>query len=185
MFGMGYPLHSHGAIIGKLDDDQTCLYRVQTGVRSQRIISESGLYKLIMRSDKPQAREFQDWVTKEVLPSIRKTGSYSLQPGQAMPLPTSMADALRGYAQGHHLGASGTLDRPPTPIENQPCDKPPHHTYEWKKAERVTHPYPHLIGEEIDARWFRGPLCRGFGCCQHASNGRGNASPSVSEGSFP
>jgi len=40
------------------------------------IISESGLYKLIMRSDKPQAKAFQDWVTKEVLPSIRKTGAY-------------------------------------------------------------------------------------------------------------
>jgi len=35
----------------------------------RRIISESGLYKLIMRSDKPQAKAFQDWVTKEVLPA--------------------------------------------------------------------------------------------------------------------
>ncbi|MBS7705189.1 BRO-N domain-containing protein [Chelatococcus asaccharovorans] len=41
--------------------------------------SESGLYKLIMRSDKPEARAFQDWVTREVLPAIRKTGSYVLQ----------------------------------------------------------------------------------------------------------
>lgn len=36
------------------------------------VISESGLYKLVMRSDKPEARRFQDWVTKEVLPAIRK-----------------------------------------------------------------------------------------------------------------
>lgn len=35
------------------------------------IISESGLYKLVMRSDKPEARAFQDWVTKVVLPAIR------------------------------------------------------------------------------------------------------------------
>jgi len=40
------------------------------------LISESGLYKLIMRSDKPQARKFQDWVTREVLPAIRKDGAY-------------------------------------------------------------------------------------------------------------
>lgn len=40
------------------------------------VISESGLYKLVMRSDKPQAKAFQDWVTREVLPSIRKTGAY-------------------------------------------------------------------------------------------------------------
>lgn len=39
-------------------------------------ISESGLYKLIMRSDKPEACKFQDWVTREVLPAIRKTGGY-------------------------------------------------------------------------------------------------------------
>lgn len=41
-------------------------------------VSESGLYKLIMRSDKATARPFQDWVTKDVLPSIRKTGGYLL-----------------------------------------------------------------------------------------------------------
>ncbi|WP_322978533.1 Bro-N domain-containing protein [Pseudomonas sp. C11] len=40
------------------------------------VISESGLYKLIMRSDKPEARRFQDWVTRDVLPAIRKDGAY-------------------------------------------------------------------------------------------------------------
>ena len=39
-------------------------------------ISESGLYKLIMRSDKPEAQDFQNWVTRVVLPSIRKDGAY-------------------------------------------------------------------------------------------------------------
>jgi len=39
-------------------------------------ISESGLYRLIMRSDKPAARRFQDWVTREVLPALRKDGMY-------------------------------------------------------------------------------------------------------------
>lgn len=39
-------------------------------------ISEQNLYKVIMRSDKPQAEPFQDWVCGEVLPTIRKTGGY-------------------------------------------------------------------------------------------------------------
>tara|TARA_R110000851_G_scaffold26847_6_gene75679 strand:- start:359 stop:721 length:363 start_codon:yes stop_codon:yes gene_type:complete len=39
-------------------------------------ISESGLYALVMRSDKPEAKAFQDWVTGTVLPSIRKDGGY-------------------------------------------------------------------------------------------------------------
>ncbi|WP_321448341.1 BRO family protein [uncultured Cohaesibacter sp.] len=41
-------------------------------------VSESGLYKLVMRSDKPQAKKFQDWVTRDVLPTIRKTGQYNV-----------------------------------------------------------------------------------------------------------
>jgi prophage antirepressor-like protein len=40
-------------------------------------INEGNLYKVIFRSDKPNARKFEDWVTDEVLPAIRKTGSYT------------------------------------------------------------------------------------------------------------
>lgn len=46
------------------------------GMSKARIINESGLYKLIMRSDKAEARVFQDWVTRDVLPAIRKDGMY-------------------------------------------------------------------------------------------------------------
>lgn len=42
-------------------------------------VSESGFYKLVLRSDKPEARAFQEWVTREVLPAIRRTGGYRLQ----------------------------------------------------------------------------------------------------------
>lgn len=48
------------------------------GQPSLSVISESGLYRLIMRSDKPEARTFQDWVTRIVLPAIRKDGGYIL-----------------------------------------------------------------------------------------------------------
>lgn len=62
------------------------------------LISESGLYKLVMRSDKPQAKTFQDWVTREVLPSIRKNGGYikdqeKVATGEMAPQEL----ALRGY----------------------------------------------------------------------------------------
>lgn len=46
------------------------------GPQVTTFISESGLYKLALRSYKPQAKKFQDWVTKEVLPAIRKDGAY-------------------------------------------------------------------------------------------------------------
>jgi len=54
-------------------------------------ISESGLYKIIMRSDKPEAKAFQDWVTREVLPSIRKTGGYHVEQPQQQPAPEAAA----------------------------------------------------------------------------------------------
>ena len=49
------------------------------GIQQLVFINEKNLYKVIMRSDKPQAEPFQDWVCGEVLPSIRRTGSYSVQ----------------------------------------------------------------------------------------------------------
>lgn len=47
-----------------------------SGMNLAKFVSESGLYKLIMRSNKPQAKPFQNWVTQVVLPSIRKDGGY-------------------------------------------------------------------------------------------------------------
>ncbi|WGI74539.1 BRO family protein [Sinorhizobium meliloti] len=44
--------------------------------RRMSVVSESGLYKLVMRSDKPEAKDCQNWVTRVVLPAIRKDGSY-------------------------------------------------------------------------------------------------------------
>ncbi len=49
-------------------------------IRSVTAVDESGLYEVIIRSDKPDARRFRRWVTAEVLPAIRKTGSYSRYP---------------------------------------------------------------------------------------------------------
>lgn len=52
--------------------------RAGQGAQNYNIINESGLYSLILRSRKTEAKQFKKWVTSEVLPSIRKTGSYSL-----------------------------------------------------------------------------------------------------------
>jgi len=62
----------------KLDDDDRHVVKTDTstGPKESTVISESGLYCLIMRSNKPQARQFQKWVTREVLPTLRKTGVY-------------------------------------------------------------------------------------------------------------
>ncbi len=54
------------------------------GVQKMSVIDEPGLYRLILRSDKPQAEPFMEWVTAEVLPAIRRTGTYR-QPGTKLP----------------------------------------------------------------------------------------------------
>lgn len=55
-------------------------------VQQNSIINESGMYSLTMTSRKPEAKKFKKWVTSEVLPSIRKTGSYSTKPVDPMDL---------------------------------------------------------------------------------------------------
>ena len=61
-----------------LDDDEkgSCIVGTPGGPQELSTITEAGLYKLILRSRKPQAKAFSRWVTHEVLPSIRRTGSY-------------------------------------------------------------------------------------------------------------
>lgn len=62
----------------RLDDDEKSNPMSDIGLRrDQLLINESGLYSVILRSDKPEAKPFKKWVTSEVLPSIRKTGGYS------------------------------------------------------------------------------------------------------------
>ena len=62
------------------------------GQRGGWLINESGLYSLILSSKLPNAKQFRRWVTSEVLPSIRKYGSYS------MDIPRTLPDALKLYA---------------------------------------------------------------------------------------
>ena len=68
----------HRSSLTALDDDEKGVHTVDTlgGVQRVGIISEPGLYSLILRSRKPEAKAFKRWITHEVLPSIRKRGGY-------------------------------------------------------------------------------------------------------------
>ena len=74
----------------RLDDDEKGMDSIHTpgGQQSATILSEAGLYSLILGSRKPEAKAFKRWVTHEVLPQIRKTGAYHS-------VPRSFADALQ------------------------------------------------------------------------------------------
>lgn len=63
----------------RLDEDEVSQTHITDSLGRQQstyIINESGLYNVILRSDKPEAKPFRKWVTSEVLPSIRKHGAY-------------------------------------------------------------------------------------------------------------
>lgn len=62
----------------RLDVDELTRIKFVTGGQNREMlcINESGLYNVILRSDKPEAKPFRKWVTSEVLPSIRKHGAY-------------------------------------------------------------------------------------------------------------
>lgn len=82
----------------KVDEKDITFSYTPGGQQEMTIINEKGLYRLIFRSNKPEAEAFQDWVFGEVLPSIRKYGTFSL----SKPIPAN------------HLPA---CDRPALPLE--------------------------------------------------------------------
>lgn len=65
-----------------LKPKERCSFEMKTsgGMQKMLFTTESGLYKLIIQSRKQEAQDFKDWICETVLPSIRKTGSYSLTP---------------------------------------------------------------------------------------------------------
>lgn len=66
-------------IVNRLDSDEVTRFNLGGLSGITNIVNESGLYNVILRSDKPQAKPFRKWVTSEVLPQIRQTGQYSIQ----------------------------------------------------------------------------------------------------------
>lgn len=83
--------------VSRLDDDEKGVDFTDTPGGSQQviIISESGLYSLVLTSNKPEAKQFKRWITHEVIPSIRKSGSY----GQPMTHIRILQNAIQVLAE--------------------------------------------------------------------------------------
>ncbi|WP_316896833.1 Bro-N domain-containing protein [Pseudodesulfovibrio indicus] len=82
---LGYRMASDA--VRALDDDEKGTRNVRTpgGDQIMTLINESGLYSLILRSRKPEAKAFKKWITSEVLPSIRKKGGYMVAKADETP----------------------------------------------------------------------------------------------------
>ena len=79
------------------------------GGRPLSLISEPGLYSLILRSRKPEAKAFKRWVTHEVIPSIRKTGAYATNNALTMPNFSNPAEAARAWADEYEAKQRSAL----------------------------------------------------------------------------
>ncbi|WP_280474788.1 BRO-N domain-containing protein [Nocardia asiatica] len=81
-------------VAARLADDQKGVRLVDTpgGRQQMTIVNESGMYEVVIRSDKPEAVAFRRWITGEVLPTIRKTGGAYIAPGSQAELDLSNPD---------------------------------------------------------------------------------------------
>lgn len=89
-----------GQALSSLDLDEKGSITITDGTPgnpNRAIVSEPGMYSLILRSRKPEARQFRRWITHEVIPTIRKTGGYGIA-RHSRQLPQTFAEALRELA---------------------------------------------------------------------------------------
>ncbi len=74
---------NHRDAVQSLDEDEKRVSEIPTpsngGYSSVNVVSEPGVYALVMKSRKPEAKQFSRWIRHEVLPAIRKTGNYTLR----------------------------------------------------------------------------------------------------------
>lgn len=81
----------------RIDGSDLCQTEVRSGgqFRSMNMVNESGMYEVIIRSDKPEAKAFRRWLTTEVIPSIRRTGSYGVAaPVRELTFEEKMAEVM-------------------------------------------------------------------------------------------
>lgn len=80
-------------VASRLEDDEVTKLDLGSKSGETNFVTESGLYAVILRSEKKSAKKFRKWITSDVLPSIRKTGTYSV--------PQTTAGQIQLLAQGH------------------------------------------------------------------------------------
>ncbi|MBQ6163930.1 MAG: hypothetical protein IJK23_05600 [Clostridia bacterium] len=99
-------------VVERLDEDEKGVHLMDTpgGEQQMTIINESGLYNVILRSDKPEAKPFRKWVTSEVLPSIRRTGRYVIPESEDTVVPLRLP-TMDDYLTAARLLAGCRTDR--------------------------------------------------------------------------
>lgn len=105
--------------VGSLDEDEKGLRNVETpgGVQALVSVNEPGLYSLILRSRKPEAKAFKRWLTHDVLPTIRRTGRYGSDVDMLAALPSAKLLRLAAEAAERAEAAEHALEEARPKVE--------------------------------------------------------------------
>lgn len=140
--------------IANLDDDEKGVGITDTlgGQQSLAIINEAGLYSLILRSRKPEAKAFKRWITHEVLPQIRKTGGYGQTDDKMALALTGITEMLKSIHEGQEA-----LAKRVTALEERPKAALP-------RSQEPQVPEPKVTQKMRCQDWLRiyleeGPVC--------------------------
>lgn len=93
---------SASAVVDRLDDEVRQTYPIQDRLGRQQlatVVSEAGVYEVVIRSDAPGAREFRRWITAEVIPTIRRTGTYTVAETREQLLARAVLEASAAIAE--------------------------------------------------------------------------------------
>jgi prophage antirepressor-like protein len=142
--------------VERLDADERSMFNIGRQGNAC-IINESGLYSLVLGSRKPDAKAFKKWITSEVLPAIRKTGSYSTQ--SVIQAPRTLSEALRlaldleeqradletkvqaqQPAVAWHDKVAGSIGLQAVIEVAKALGAPPHRFWNWLYAEHILYP---------------------------------------------
>ena len=132
------------------DDEIVDVINYDIGGKPLKYVAESGLYRILNRTNSPKARPFERWVTKEVLPSIRKTGSYQVE--QKPAIPQTYAEALleagRLALENEKLQAQAIENAPKVVAYNKLMDT--HNSISVKEFGKIIG-----MGEKNLFKWLR------------------------------
>jgi len=120
-----------------IDGKTQSQFGIELGQRGGWLINESGLYSLVLSSKLPAAKKFKRWVTSEILPAIRKTGSFAMKPMSPLEMIRELADAaIKQEKQlAEHEARLTTMEEEKTQINSAIKEI-------QEKVEQKAYPYP-------------------------------------------
>lgn len=94
-------IYDHNQSTRNLDEDEKGMFNIQTpgGIQKTTFVNEPGMYSLVLKSRKPEAKKFKRWITHDVIPEIRKTGQYAAKPRSVEDLIIMQAESVKELKQ--------------------------------------------------------------------------------------